>query len=267
MLCLQTALSAYKWQLVLASHGPVVRYRLLLKNYFIAGFFNLFLPSSFGGDVYRVVSLRHHVRDPAHMTSSVLFDRISGLLALITISAVSYVVAFRGDANIFYVTAYALPLLGFVGCTSLPVIQFLEKFRNKVVSFVVRVAQAFRQYRRNSRLLAAAMGLSFVFQLNIIFIVSIYCMALGVDLPFSVLAIYVPLIFLTEVVPISINGLGVRETAFVFFFGRVGVSEHEATAVALVLITMRYAVYLVAGGGLFLFASPDQLVKKLDERR
>ena len=62
----------------------------------------------------------------------------------------------------------------------------------------------------------------------------------------------VPLIYLTEALPISINGLGVREGAFVFFFTKIGVSKEEAFAVGLLVISIRYIFIMLMGGSLFL---------------
>ena len=53
----QVAISAAKWQLILLSDGLSAPYLFLLKSNYIGNFFGLFLPSSFGGDVYRVVAL------------------------------------------------------------------------------------------------------------------------------------------------------------------------------------------------------------------
>ncbi len=63
---------------------------------------------------------------------------------------------------------------------------------------------------------------------------------------------FVPLIYLTEVIPISINGIGVRDSAFVFFFLQVGYTKEEALAVSLLLIMMRYTFSILFGGSLFI---------------
>jgi hypothetical protein len=62
----------------------------------------------------------------------------------------------------------------------------------------------------------------------------------------------IPLIYLTEALPISINGLGVREGAFVFFFTQTGVSKEKALALGLLVISIRYIFVMLTGGSLFL---------------
>jgi hypothetical protein len=61
----------------------------------------------------------------------------------------------------------------------------------------------------------------------------------------------IPLIYLTEALPISINGWGIREGAFVFFFVKAGYSSVEALSVGLLVITMRYIFSILTGGILF----------------
>jgi hypothetical protein len=69
-----------------------------------------------------------------------------------------------------------------------------------------------------------------------------------------------------EIIPISINGFGVREGAFVFFFLQLGYKREEALAVSLLLITIRYIFSLTIGGSLFLkrlLISDDKKIYRL----
>jgi glycosyltransferase 2 family protein len=88
----QVGISALKWQRILRSDGVAMRLPFLFKTNLIGGFISLFLPTSFGGDVYRVIAARGVNRDLAKSTSSVVFDRLTGFFALISICMVGYVV-------------------------------------------------------------------------------------------------------------------------------------------------------------------------------
>ena len=61
---------------------------------------------------------------------------------------------------------------------------------------------------------------------------------------------FVPLICLSEALPISINGFGVREGAFVFFFGVAGIASEEAFAVSILVMVVRYCFSACVGGSL-----------------
>ncbi len=78
---LNTTLSSWKWKMLLASDGVHVPLGTLLSSYLIATFFNLFMPSSIGGDAYRVVDTGKH-GGSAKSFASVFADRLTGFLAL-----------------------------------------------------------------------------------------------------------------------------------------------------------------------------------------
>ena len=78
---LNTTLSSWKWQMLLRADGVRVPLGSLLASYLIGSFFNLFLPSSIGGDSYRVVDASRH-GGAAKSFASVFADRLTGFLAL-----------------------------------------------------------------------------------------------------------------------------------------------------------------------------------------
>ena len=82
-------LSAFKWAddraLGRASTGRIADY---VRFYFVGMFFNLFGPSTIGGDVVRALYLGEGAR-PGLAFNSVLFDRLSGLVVLVAIGAVA----------------------------------------------------------------------------------------------------------------------------------------------------------------------------------
>ena len=69
----------------------------------------------------------------------------------------------------------------------------------------------------------------------------------GIEVDFSLLLVIIPLIYLTEALPISINGLGVRESAFAFFFAMNGLSVEAGIAVSLLIVAERYLLGILGG--------------------
>jgi uncharacterized membrane protein YbhN (UPF0104 family) len=82
--------------------------------------------------------------------------------------------------------------------------------------------------------------------------VSIYFLAQGmnIDLGFATLLVLCPVLFLVTVVPVSLNGIGLREAAFVVVLRGADVSREDAFALGLAF----FAVGLIstAVGGLAL---------------
>jgi hypothetical protein len=90
--------------------------------------------------------------------------------------------------------------------------------------------------------------------------------ALGISLPITYFLLFVPLLAVIVSVPISLNGIGVREGAGVVLFGLVGVGRAQA-------FSMQFTTYLVAvtvsllGGLIFLARIPHRRSAGLASRR
>jgi glycosyltransferase 2 family protein len=252
LLLTQSLLSAYKWQIIIRSEGPFIPYTFLLRSYLIGNFLSLFLPSSFGGDVYRIYALRTYNKNDFQNTSSVLFDRISGLFALLTLSLLSFTLFYRNalDGRIFF--AYAGVVIVFLLMTSQWFLKLTEKVQSRIVSFPRKILVSFNQYKKNIFILTAVLFISIAFQSNIVIINKVFASALRIDIDIFYLFMVIPLVLLTEALPISINGLGVREGALVFFMQQAGFSVEQGLALGLLVISSRY-VYIIPVGGILFF--------------
>lgn len=247
LLLAQIAISSSKWHMILRSDGVLMRLAFLIKTYMIGNFLSLFLPTSFGGDIYRVLAVRGINRDLAKSTSSVLFDRLTGVLALVSICMIAYLALPDQPYEPVVLIGYVLGVAGFLIVSSDAAIRIINASKVALVRKIGKILGSFRNYRRDPRTLALVILLSFIYQLNIVIVNKMYTTALGLDIPFSVLLVIIPLIYLTEILPISINGLGVRESAFGFFFVLIGHTVEEGLAVSLLVIGMRYLLGLLGG--------------------
>lgn len=249
----QVGISALKWQRILRSDGVAMRLTFLFKTNLIGGFISLFLPTSFGGDVYRVVAARGVNQDLAKSASSVVFDRLSGFFALISICMIGYVALPEQPYGALVALIYVVGVTGFLVSSSDTAIRLISAVEIAIVKKGVKILRSFRAYRTHRRLLTIVLLLAFAFQLNVVVINKVYTLALGIEVDFALLVVIVPLIYLTEALPISINGLGVRESAFAFFFAMNGLTVEQGIAVSLLIVAERYLLG-IAGGSL-LFAS------------
>jgi uncharacterized membrane protein YbhN (UPF0104 family) len=71
--------------------------------------------------------------------------------------------------------------------------------------------------------------------------------ALAIDLGIGYYAIYTPIITIINLLPLSFNGLGVREATYQVLFGLVGVSAEQAIAMALAFNLLRFGVGILGG--------------------
>lgn len=263
LLFANTALSSWKWKLLLAADGVRVPLRALLSSYLIGTFFNLFLPSSIGGDTYRIVDARRH-GGAAKSFASVFADRLTGFLAL---AIWGLVFSAAGGARLSDRRILWLPVLVF---GAMAVLVFLLVQRHlletalrlvgvdrweRLYGFCRRVLDSVAIYRANRPLLARVFAISLTFQLMAIGIIFNISRAMGWTMPFLYFSIFVPLITLGEALPISIFGIGVRDGLYVFFFTQGGASREQALSMALVYVAITI-VYSLIGGVLFLLRRP-----------
>jgi hypothetical protein len=252
------ALSAWKWRLLL---GPVglgaVRYTRLLAFYFIGMFFNLFLPTVVGGDAVKAVLLTRETGSPARATASVFMERNLGLFALLSIALVA---AWRAPAvdivGMRLSTLTLLLLAGFVAANVVLATRGVYGLVDRIIGST-RLArmrpraaplyEAMSAYAARPRVLVATVLLSFVFQGVVIAVVFLNARALDLQFPFATIAVFVPLISLAGMIPVSVNGLGVREALYIFFFGRLGAPTEVSVSLALLYLAVTFTASLPGG--------------------
>ena len=166
MLCTQIAISSLKWKYIILTEKVIVPYLYLFKTYLIGSFVSLFLPSSFGGDIYRIYALKKYNLDVLQNTSSVFFDRLTGLFALLSLSVISHIMFYGNKINYVLLTLYLLSIFLFWIISSDSMVSFLAKFQNKIVQFGWRLIRSFNKFRSDKKLLVSSLLLSFLFQNN-----------------------------------------------------------------------------------------------------
>ncbi|MBI3077732.1 MAG: flippase-like domain-containing protein [Deltaproteobacteria bacterium] len=259
-------LSAYRWQrLLVAKALPVGLGRLVSLTY--AGlFFNLLLPTSLGGDVYKGYGLYRQVGHGSEAAASVLLDRLTGLAALLLIALAAVAVVREGGGPEVTATVVMLGAGFFGGAALLRVpaarrllLGLLARLRlGPVGQALQRVSEAILGYAECGRALLLALLISFGVQTISIGIFYGLSLALRQEIPLAAFCLFIPLGVLAGMLPISLGGLGVREGAFVLLFTRVGVSPAGALALSLAWFLMVLAAGLI-GGGIFVLTGPGPL--------
>jgi len=249
--------STWKWHLLLAPVGLRVTYRRLLGFYFSGMFFNLFLPTVVGGDAVKAVLLARDTGAPARATISVFMERNVGLLALLSVALGAAMLA--PPVEILGVTLVTITVVLFAGFAAVNA----ALLRRGVYALVDRVIaatplarirpraaslyEAIQPYTRAPGPITAALALSFVFQFVVIGVVFLNARALHHDFPFAAVAVFVPLISLAGMLPVSVNGLGVREALYILLFGRLGASAELSVSLALLYLAVTALASLPGG--------------------
>ncbi|MCG8467119.1 MAG: flippase-like domain-containing protein [Gemmatimonadetes bacterium] len=273
LLALQYPVTAIKWRASLEAHG--LRWPLLRLCRIVAGaaFFNNFLPSSIGGDGYRVARTWPESAPKSRALSAVVVERLLGLGALVFLGLIGAVwVAVRQDAPTarLYVLGSVLALLvGSVGLVSVR-----SALRDRIAA-AIRERPKFAALARNVALVRAARGPmmrlvvhSFVFHFIAVLAVYFILGALGATTGYWSVALVVAVSGLAAALPISLNGLGVQEGSFAFVAAQLGVPFDSALAAAVVVRVLVLPLTLI-GGAVHLadlhVTDPEQPIDELAE--
>ena len=259
LLVVNTAVSAWKWQILLRSNQVSVPFRQLFASYLAGTFFNIFLPSSIGGDAYRVFDIARKTDDSARTFASVLADRLSGFLAL---SSLALVAAVGISHRLGRPSLIALPLAGLAVLTAVVWMLFRQQPVRRLAAwlriqrfprldqFLERLLAAFDEYRRHPAMMWRIMALSVGFQCSVVLCVYLMAVALQAGAPLIYFAAFVPLITLLEALPVSIYGLGIRDLAYAYFFAMAGMSPLQTRALAVLFLAVN-VTYALSGGVVF----------------
>lgn len=260
LLLVNTIISAAKWRMFLAADGIDLPLPTLAASYLIGTFYNMFLPSNIGGDSYRIIDVAQRSRDTAKVAVSVLADRLSGFLAMISLGTISSLIIGSRYGNSFVLLSLSLLLVLVAIIYALlkqqPFNRFLSLSRLDRIAGVRKIADKLLlstgTYSANRPLLIKTMLLSFLFQFLFCIVVYLLSRTLGSELRLIYFCMFVPLISLLEVLPLSINGIGLRDAGYVFFFGSVGMGELETRSLALLFFAVATS-WSAAGGIVYLF--------------
>jgi glycosyltransferase 2 family protein len=244
-------MSAYRWQLLAALLHVRGRFTEFLAYYFVGMFTNLFVPGLVGGDAARAIYLgrRHHRMGEA--VASVIADRGIGLVALFWLAA-AMVLAMHSTltppVNNTALAVGALALLGFLAAPLLArVVHLLPRRLRRAGGIVL-------PYLHRPASLIPAIVLSLILQISLALCQWLLALGLGLSAPLALFLLVVPIANVFASLPVTLNGLGVRETAYLVLFGMAGIGHNDAIALGL----LWFAATMLGGlvGAIAFFATP-----------
>ncbi len=236
-------LSVARWRVILENFDIDIAYFPLTKITFIGNFFNLFLPSAIGGDFFRAYYLakRKH-RGMSTTITTTMLERSAGLCALLgigTFFAATRRLEVQG-ISLFHI------FLGLIGLyTAANIALFHPWIHDKITRLFKRwhledvesklelVYRGLRSLRSNRRAITIALLLSLVIQFLSVVIMWVAALSIGVRAPFYVFLVFIPIINLTIMIPLTINGFGLRESAYALLFAQIGINNESAVALSL----------------------------------
>jgi uncharacterized protein (TIRG00374 family) len=234
-----------RWWLLLRHAYARTRFRSVFPSYYLGVFSNIFLPSGVGGDFVRTIHLNIRGLSAKALVGSALIDRTIGLLVVLVMGSTS--LALSPDIVLDYRSKLAL--LGFVSAVSVAVVLLMwppfnaaverlaKRYRNtRRRRALLEIISLCHSYRTRVHLLLAAVALTVAMQTLVILTYYLLGRGIGVNLsPITYFGI-IPLVFLAANLPISIGGLGVRESTLVGLLVAARVEFHLAVTLSLVYL-------------------------------
>jgi uncharacterized membrane protein YbhN (UPF0104 family) len=238
--------SVWRWALLLtAQHVPLPSGQLF-GSYLVALFFNNFLPSNIGGDVVRIGATAKATRSKTLATTIVLADRAMGLLGLVLVAACGTTMAVSASgqaalplrpswlwAAFLFGVVSAVVALGWpaiVGRLLKPLTVFHPEWIGGRIESLTAALARFTQ--SPGALLTCFSAAAFVQLATVLFYLAV-AYSLKVRISVWDLAVLVPVSGVVQMLPVSLNGFGVREATFTFYFTRISLPIESALLLSL----------------------------------
>jgi glycosyltransferase 2 family protein len=239
--------AAFRWYLLVSPGNPACRFRTIVRLVFVTTLIGMFTPGGgMGGTALRVYGLTRSVSDLALSFASVLVEGVLAMTALILLVLVGLLFAPPGlpealpivaAIGLFFVFAGSVaifhPLPRRIGARLLQALH-LRAIQKRIERFYA----ALDLYKAQPSIIGWSVLVAFGAVVFRILPTVVLAQAFGLDIALVHFAIFLPVIQFIAQLPISVGGLGVRETAFVSLFALVGVPGESA-------FTLSLAVYAV----------------------
>lgn len=234
-----TCVQATQWHALLSAMRLRRTWWRCLRLVFVGNAFNSILPSSIGGDVARALMAADTPAERVPAATTVVLQRLCNFPGMMVLMGLGVILTL-GDPRATEIRGLALAglLLGLVGLglcmtplmgriAAVPVLQ--RRRPGRILARLLGALDAFRD-RRRDLLLASVRGTGF-WGLSVINQYA-FMHAVGVDISLSYAAIVVTTINALTMLPISVNGYGVREGGFTRFLGPISGAAAAAQGVA-----------------------------------
>ena len=224
--------NAVRWYILLQAPKIRVSFWTTVKIVFTGAYVSNFLPSTIGGDTVRFVGLMHLTSDRAVGLASVILDRLINLSAFMTVLPLSVLTfgspatwlgsELRGGAS--------LPVVAMAGAGHGPTAGWMKRVKR----WIQRGREAFGIWLQQPRILILAFCASWL-SIFVVFI-AIWLVARGLGIPVALYQVMgiTGITYLLTLLPISVNGYGLREVAITTLYMPLGASLEQAATLALI---------------------------------
>jgi uncharacterized membrane protein YbhN (UPF0104 family) len=255
--------SVWRWKLLLETQNVDLSQKMLLGSFLVALFFNNFLPSNIGGDVIRISDTAKATKSKTLATTVILVDRVIGLIGLMLVAALGATVVAGMAGHVpspiwpswlwasfvvaMIVSAPAVLAPSGIGRLLQPLTVLHPEWIGGRIDNVTSALARFRE--RPGAMLSCFGGAVFVQSSIVLFYVAV-ALALHVRITMWDLAVIVPVSSIVQMLPVSVNGFGVREATFSLYFTRIGLPLESGLLLSLVAAVL-IMVFSISGAAVW----------------
>ncbi len=228
-------IASFRWQLLARLVGIVDSYLRFLRYFLIGSFTNLFVPGLIGGDAARAIYIgrRHH--QIAAAIASVAADRGTGIIALFWLAGIAAIPMARVLPRSLLMTTIAVGTVTIAGFLCAPLLnRFLAASARARLK---AIGATLAPYLGRPASLLPAIGLSLILQTDLAIAQWMLAVGLGLVTPLRVFLLCMPIANAFASIPITLNGLGLREATYLVMLGMAGVQHGDAVALGLLWFT------------------------------
>lgn len=275
-------LTVYKWQLLLRVLGARCSFVSLTRAMLVGEFYSMFLPTSVGGDIARIALTRSAAGGTSPAASAALMQRNTGLggllilaimgttLAPVRLGLFSGPMAWLDELRIWFLAiGFAYICINVVLLSERAYAILWRRYKSlqhekgiwaRAVNFADRFHASSGHMRR---VFALALVVSCATQFLDCLMGWCAARAVGTSLSVAEACVFVPAATLTALLPISVNGIGVREAAYVTLTKHAGLTAEQA--VALSVIHFACLVLLALIGGIWHLLQPQAVAREFSD--
>ena len=251
-------LSAVRWKIFLFYSGITERLKQLIKINFISIFWGIMLPSSDGFAAIRMYLIeKKHRNLPGTSSSTIIAEKLLGFILLcffgLFFSLFIHNIPQIAIARTFLILTTIIILLITLIITNSRIYNYvslrLEKiiFAGKVFEYLSGMHSSLTRLPFK-KILLRALPIMILVQLATFINVYFIFRAMDISIPIIYHLVFVPVIQIISLIPVTISGFGIREGAFVHFYSLIGIEPSVAFSVSILNFLILTCVPAFIGG-------------------
>ncbi len=252
---LSISLQSIRWKYLLKAWDVEQRFAVLFRSLMTGLFLNNFLPGSLGGDAFRLYSGARDTGKVEAIAATIFYERILSYGSLVTLGLLVLAIRFDLASDWIFWLLLGGALLALLSLSALASLPIFERLTNAIIdryAFARKLRlndwlKSFQFKVRHPGMLLGVFLISFLIQFADVFSFRIVASAIQLPVKLNDLLLFVPLLYLAILMPLSFNGIGIRESVFVIFASSWGISSADAVAFSLTVFALNLAGSLVGG--------------------